>query len=353
MAKDKSNTVANTTESDGSFISEMVSTIRKSYSDIITDSNVKSISTHFKLYNKIIGGIPIGRMIMLQALEGVGKSSLMVQLAADVQKLGYPIIYLDTESAMSTQRFSQLGLDISNKQVIYLQPSSLQQVFNLIQDVIKTKVAKAGVESPAFIIWDSIAATPAEEELKMDEVTGVEVGIRARILSQGLRVITNLLARSNVSLLTVNQYRMKMATGPMQSWGGPSYTTPGGLAPRFNAYQIIELKDSTKFNDEEEDALGKLVKFKAIKNKMKSPLVEFSMYYTYDHGFDDPLSMFYYLKENKFLISAGPRWHLQNLTDVNFYKKEFADVYNTDSKFIAAVDEILNSGDAVNEVHQV
>ncbi len=332
-------TVKNSSAETSKFTTEIQEIVKKSYSDIVLDSNVKSINSRFLLYNQIIGGIPIGRFVVVQALEGVGKSSLVVQLAADIQKFQYPIVYLDTEYAMSTQRFSQLGFNLNDKNVIYLQPTSLQQVFSLIRDIIKTKIEKFGIDMPAFIIWDSIAATPAKEEVQLEEIVGVEVGIRARILSQGLRVITGLLSKSNVTLIAINQYRMKMSNG-MPSWGGPQYTTPGGLAPKFTAYQTIELKDSSKFNDEDPEDNGKLVKFKALKNKMKAPLVEFSMYYTYEHGFDNEKSLFYHLKENKQIIASGPKYHLKTLPDVSFFKKEFSDMLK-DQTFASEINKLI------------
>lgn len=324
--------------SEKKFISELQEIITSKYPDIILDSNVAHINSGLTLYNNIIGGIPIGKMLVIQALEGTGKSSLMVQLASSIQKNNYPILYLDTEASMSTTRFNQLGFDLSNKNTMYLQPSTLQEIFHIIQDSIKLKMSKYG-NLPFFIIWDSIASTPADEEVKMTDITGQEIGIRARILSQGLRVITNLLSKTNTSLLTVNQYRMKMATG-MSGWGGPQYTTPGGLAPRFHAFQIIELKDSKKYPDFVE--VGKLVRVKALKNKMLPPLVDFTMYYTYDHGFDNIWSIFFYLHNNKKIKASGAWMRLENYEDIKFHQKEFKDIYNENEEFRNKASELIN-----------
>jgi len=322
----------------GNFISELQSVITSKYPDIIIDSNVANIPSDLILYNKIIGGIPIGKMVVIQALEGTGKSSLVVQLGSSIQKHEYPILYLDTEASMSTTRFKQLGFDLDNENIMYLQPSTLQEIFHIIQDGIKLKMSKYG-DLPFFIIWDSIASTPAEEEIKMPDITGQEIGIRARILSQGLRVITALLSKTNTSLLTINQYRMKMSTG-FSGWGGPQYTTPGGLAPRFHAFQTIELKDSKKYLDFVEP--GKLVKIKALKNKMLPPLVEFEMYYTYDHGFDDVWSIFFYLHSNKKIKTSGAWMRLENYEDVKFHQKEFKQMYNENEEFRNKVIELIN-----------
>ena len=319
------------------FIPELQDIITSKYPDIIIDSNVAHIESGLTLYNNIIGGIPIGKMVVIQALEGTGKSSLMVQLASSIQQNKYPILYLDTEASMSTDRFNQLGFNLKNENTMYLQPSTLQEIFHIIQDSIKLKMSKYG-NLPFFIIWDSIASTPADEEVKMTDITGQEIGIRARILSQGLRVITNLLSKTNTSLLTINQYRMKMQT--MGGWGGPQYTTPGGLAPRFHAFQTIELKDSKKYPDFIE--IGKLVKVKALKNKMLPPLVEFMMYYTYDHGFDNIWSMFFFLHNNKKIKASGAWMKLDGYDDVKFHQKEFKDIYNENEEFRNKVNETVN-----------
>ncbi|MEM4065549.1 MAG: hypothetical protein QXV17_01630 [Candidatus Micrarchaeaceae archaeon] len=305
--------------------------------DVSFDSNIEVINSQWVLFNKFIGGIPVGKIVVIQALEGVGKSSMAAQIGGWLNSQKYNIIYLDTEAAMSTARFQQLGLNINSKSVLYMQPTTLQMAFGIIQNIIKTKASKK-MNDPMFIIWDSLAATPAAEEI---EVTGQEIGIRARVISQGLRIITSLLTKVKITLIIVNQYRMKMSTMP--TWGGPQYITPGGIAPRFHSFQTIELKDFKKFDtDEMGEFSGKLIKVKALKNKYLPPLVEFNMYYSYTHGFIDSYTVFYALKDAKKIKSAGPWWWIDGLENKKFKKLDFDNLYNTDTELHAAVLKLID-----------
>ena len=322
------------------FMSNLKSNFEKNYKAVF-DSNVDMIPSGLTAFDKFVGGIPLGKMVLIQALEGVGKSSLAVQLAAGAQKLGYPVIYFDTESSMSNQRFKELGFNLKDPNTFYVQPTTLQMIFGMIQNIIKIKESKSKTEDPTIIIWDSLAATPALEEIEKTDIDGVEIGIRARIISQGLRIITSMLTKANISLIVVNQYRVKMNS--MSSWGGPQFTTPGGNAPRYHAFYIVELKDGKKFGkDDVGDDFGKLVRVKTLKNKFLPPLVEFSMYYTYTHGFDNIWTAFYTLKNAKIIKASGPWMSLSSYPDKKFHKSGFKSLYLSDKDFAKAVDAELN-----------
>jgi recombination protein RecA len=260
------------------------------------------ISTGLMPLDKILGGgIIVGGVVEIIGLEASGKSTLAAMVAAEAQKRGMPVVYLDTEAATSMARLTMLGVDV--EEMIYHQPGCLEDVYDTIAQVLMSKLKDKSWEGPALIIWDSLAQTPAKKECEMeegDEYTK-EMAIRARVNSMGLRKLTIPLQNTQVTLLIVNQLRENVG----QSFG-EKYTSPGGHAPKYAAIQRIRLQATNTVKiDEAAGITGKKIEAKTVKNKAYTPLLEISLIFNHSTGtFDEALTTYEMLKEQKRLTTG-------------------------------------------------
>jgi len=287
------------------------------------------------LDKKLGGGIIIGGVIELMGLEASGKSTLAALITAQAQKKEMPVVYLDTEAATSMKRLASLGVDTN--QLIYHQPNCLEDVYDVIAQVMLSKVEKRTWDGPALIVWDSLAQTPAKKEIEMEpgDAYDKEMAIRARVNSMGLRKIAKPLQNTEISLLIINQVRENVG----QTFG-EKYITPGGHAPKYAAIQRIFLKVTNTIDiDKASNITGKKIVAKTIKNKAYTPLLEASLIFNHSLGsFDIPLTAFEALKDSRRIVAVGPSWELnlnEDVTDNNpekiikFKRKEWDAVYTT------------------------
>ena len=230
-----------------------------------------------------VGGFPRGRIIEISGGEGAGKSGLSYQVGANAQKLGGHVVILDFEQAFDTSYASQLGLDLSDEKLTLFQPSTIEEGGMIIRRLTE-KPGEADV-----VIWDSVAAAPAEADLK-SEVGEAQIGIQARVMSQLLKQISKPVEQSGICLIFVNQLRDQIG----KLWGDKE-TTPGGKALKFYAALRLSVKiigriKGNVFNDitneNEEGIIGHKVKIKVMKNKMAPPYKECEMVFRFGVGFD-------------------------------------------------------------------
>ena len=271
---------------DDSFTSELISSINKSFKDKIaynldTDlespTNVKqyistgSILLDYIISNKRNGGVPSGRLVEVCGLESTGKSFLGYQILAQTQKIGGIAILIDTENSTDKDLLPQLGLDV--KKLVYLQPDTVEDVFETIEHTVK-KIKESNIDRPVTIVWDSVAATPAKAELDADYSANT-MGLGARVVSRSLRKIMKFIGVNNVTLVFINQLRMKLNL--MNKYEDP-YVSPYGKAIPFHASVRIRLTHDSKSDlvvkdetDKTKEYSGVGVKAKIVKNKICPP----------------------------------------------------------------------------------
>jgi len=291
------------------------------------------ISTGIPSLDKMLGGgIIIGGVVEIVGLEASGKSTIAGMVAANAQKREMPVVYLDTEAATSMARLKMLG--VNTETLIYVQPNCLEDVYDVIAQVLTSKIKEKSWEGPALIIWDSLAQTPAKKEIEMeegDEYTK-EMAVRARVNSMGLRKLTIPIQSAQVTLLIVNQLRENVG----QTFG-EKYSSPGGHAPKYAAIQRLRLNatNTVKIN-EAAGITGKRIQAKSIKNKAYTPLLETDLIFNHATGtFDVPLTTYEMLKEQK-RLTTGRTNELnlnQDVLDTNeeniikFNRKDWDTVY--------------------------
>ena len=314
--------------------------------DVDSPTNVKyyistgSILLDYIISNKRDGGIPSGRLIEVAGLESVGKSFVGYQLLAQTQKIGGIAILIDTENSTDKDLLPQLGLD--TKKLIYLQPDTVEDVFATIEHTVK-KIKENNINKPVTIVWDSVAATPAKAELDAAYDANT-MGLGARVVSRSLRKIMKFIGDNNVTLVFINQLRMKLNL--MNKYEDP-YVTPYGKAIPFHASVRIRLTHDTKTDmvivgdDKSKDFFGVGVKAKIVKNKISPPFrtctfsIEFykgvtEHYQIYDKMVQSsPVKFKHDGKEYQFTAKNG-KWHEVSVVNDSgdcvyikkFYKKD-------------------------------
>ena len=151
------------------------------------------------------GGIPVGKLVEISGDAATGKSLISYLILKDcADKGGIPVL-IDTESACNFDFLRMLGLE-PNRNLIYVQPDSIEDVFKAIEELIR-KIREEHKNKLCCIVWDSVAATSTNIELQ-DEFGKAQIGIHARLIGQGLRKIIRLIATQRISLVFLNQLRL-------------------------------------------------------------------------------------------------------------------------------------------------
>ena len=246
-----------------------------------------------------IGGIPRGRIIEIYGPESSGKSTLALCMAAQAQKQGGIVAYIDAEHAMDADYAANLGVDVEN--MLISQPDSGEQGLE-----IADKLVRSGAVD--LIVIDSVAALVPRAEIE-GEMGDSFVGIQARLMSQGLRKLTPTVSKSKTSIIFINQLRQKIGV----MWGNPE-TTPGGLALKFYSSVRLDIRkiEAIKKNNE---IVGNTVRVKVVKNKVAAPFkqAEFDIVFGIgidktgylvdigvNDGFIEKAGAFYTYKEERF-----------------------------------------------------
>jgi recombination protein RecA len=270
--------------------------------------------------NRPHGGLPVGKMVELNGLEGTGKSLVSAHVVADTQRKGGVAVVIDTENAAAPEFWKSLGVDLSK--LLYVQCETVEDIFAQMEKMIAI-VRKSNKDRILTIIVDSVAAASTKVELESDHgKDGFATG-KSIIISKAMRKITTMIGRQKVLTVFTNQLRQNLNAMAF----GDKYVVSGGKALAYHCSVRVRLNNTGKLKKGEE-IIGNECKAVVIKNRMGPPQRQANFDIYFDSGIADYSSWIKVLKEQN-LIKQGGAYYTYKKNDGSEWKFQSKDFVST------------------------
>ena len=269
-----------------------------------------------------VGGLPRGRIIEIYGPESSGKTTLALQTVAQAQKMGGTAAFIDAEHALDPVYAKALGVDIDELYVS--QPDNGEQALDICEALVRSGAID-------IVVVDSVAALVPKQEIEGD-MGESHVGLQARLMSQALRKLAGVIAKTNAVVIFINQLREKVGV----MYGNPEVTT-GGKALKFYASVRMDIRKSEPIKDGS-NVIGNRTKIKIVKNKVAPPFRSCTVDMIFGEGISQASSLLELAVEREIIKKAGA-WYSYNGNRIGQGRENTVKNLNENPEFYAEIDK--------------